>query len=421
QLNSLADERSPESWEIMAEEVMSRLLPEGRVLVGYSLTAARIDALERLRRHTPFEREWQPLYKLFMEFSVMDRIWAHIAKLSDFDFDSAYMRYFSELCTQSITDLLDEMNGKSRLFATDPFYDALQHKVRIFLFERQGLFSSRFEIFLMLWEVVFHEKARRALELQIVTLLEKDPLNRTASDIMTLGDAASIHVNNDVSFKAVHLVFYVLLQKEEQLQKNIENITIDDVAGLYELADFAKRTGETWALPLILRAMLPFVQDFLHHSLPPGPRASHMNKLHMLYDHIDLTEQEEVALYSAFGVYGLQPFSFFLIKKERFDDWAALHHMHPSSLSYLEMCGLPDVLREAPSAVLPLYHVFAMQELEQKSRLNYKQAVRIWKSMRTAAKKSGKTAYFENYMLTVRTQFKRLRALQEEIEKGNLV
>ena len=52
------------------------------------------------------------------------------------------------------------------------------------------------------------------------------------------------------------------------------------------------------------------------------------------------------------------------------------------------MCGLKDVLQVEPATVLPLYHVYAMAEIAQKSRLNYKQAVRIWKSMRSARKAS---------------------------------
>lgn len=35
--------------------------------------------------------------------------------------------------------------------------------------------------------------------------------------------------------------------------------------------------------------------------------------------------------------------------------------------------------------------------------------------------KSGKVNYWTDYIQTVREQFKRLRALQEELEKGNLL
>ena len=140
----------------------------------------------------------------------------------------------------------------------------------------------------------------------------------------------------------------------------------------------------------------------------------------MLYEGIKLTLEQEMTLFSSFGMYGLQPFSTYLISNGRYGEWAALHQLYPSSISYLELCGLKDVLVEAPAVTLPLYHVYAMEEIRQRSRMNYKQAVRIWKSMKTAAKKAGKTAYFETYMQIVRAQYKRLRALQEEIERGNL-
>ena len=78
------------------------------------------------------------------------------------------------------------------------------------------------------------------------------------------------------------------------------------------------------------------------------------------------------------------------------------------------------MLLEQPAATLPLYHHYAMEEIRQKSRMNYKQAVRLWKAMKSAAKKAGKTAYFEQYIETVRMQFKRLRALQEELDKAQL-
>ena len=119
-------------------------------------------------------------------------------------------------------------------------------------------------------------------------------------------------------------------------------------------------------------------------------------------------------------MYGMQPYSLFLIERGRYTEWAALHHRFPSSLAYLELCGLKTVFEKKPDALLPLYHALAMSELNQKSRQHYKQAVRVWKKMKTAAKKSGKTEFWNHYVDQTRQQYKRLRALQEEIEKGNL-
>ena len=401
QLKTLADERSPESWKAMADEIMNRLLPPGRVIDGYGLSAIRTDALERLRRHMPFEREWQPIYKLFMELTILNTIWRHLNETPGHSLDTLYMKYFIEQSVHGIEHTFSEFTARSRLFATDPFYDALQQIIRSFLVERQGLFATRLQIYLLLWTEIFYEKPRRERELAAILALEDDDC--------------------DVSLHAVKLMFYVLLQKEELLQASMTDISVENMFELYELARFAKRAGEVPSLTTILREMLPFLGTFLQEVVPVPQRAQYVRNLQLLYEEIDLNEEEEASLYNAFGAHGLQPFSFFLIKKERYEEWVALHQVNFSSLSYLELCGLKDVLQGAPATVLPLYHVCAMAEVEQKSRMNYKQAVRIWKSMRSAAKRAGKTAYFETYMQTIRAEFKRLRALQEEIEKGNLV
>ena len=172
---------------------------------------------------------------------------------------------------------------------------------------------------------------------------------------------------------------------------------------------------------MILKAILPYLNKFLNSHLQPAYRQNYVKKVNKLYENITLSEQEEQTLYSAFGVYGIQPFSMYLLKNKRYEEWAALHQLHPSSISYLETCGLREVIEEAPQATLPLYHFYALEEVNQKSRLNYKQAVRIWKMMKSAAKKSGKQGFWSDYIQSVSEQFKRLRALQEELEKGNLL
>lgn len=394
QLKTLADERSPESWQMMADEVLKRLLPPGRILEGYGLSTIRTDALERLRRHMPFEREWQPLYKLFMELTVLNTIWRHLNETPGYSFNTHYMNYFIEQSIHGLEDTFSEFSARSRLFATDPFYDALQHIVRSFLVERDGLFESRLQIYTLIWAVLFYEKPRREQELAHIIALEND------------------------TFHVVQLMFYVLLQKEELLKKGLVDTSVNN---MFELAIFAKRVGERSSLTMILRTMLPLLRIFLQDIVPVVERAHYVRQLQLLYDEVTLNDADEASLYSAFGMYGLQPFSFFLIKRKCYEEWAALHQVNLSSLSYLEMCGLKDVLQEAPATVLPLYHVYAMVEVEQKSRMNYKQAVRIWKNMRSAARRAGKANFFETYMQTIRAEFKRLRALQEEIEKGNLV
>lgn len=403
ELKSLADERTPDSWIRMADEVLGRQLPTNQKLEAFMLGHIREDAMLKLSRMMPFEREWQPLFKLFMELVVCSRIWQRVNEL-DTDVQSRYFEHFVELSCDRIAAAIEELSNRSRLFATDPFYIALQEIVRTFVLERTGEFTKRLNIFRMFWESLLYEKGRREKELALLEELH----NQQA-------------IGEDVDFTAIQTVFYILLRTTDKLELVQAHVDSKNVANYFELALFAKRIGELWATERLVRFLLPHVSSYLNFSLSPIKRTAFVRDLHLLGESMDLSEEEEVTLYGAMGSFGLQPFSEYLIKNKRFTEWAALHQLYPSSISYLETCGMKDVLEAEPNAVLPLLHVYAMEEVRGRSRMNYKQAVRIWKRMKTAAKKAGKTTYFETYMQTIRTQNKRLRALVEEIEKGNLM
>lgn len=163
------------------------------------------------------------------------------------------------------------------------------------------------------------------------------------------------------------------------------------------------------------------MKTFLFEGLYTQYRHQYVRTLSRLFSLINLDEAEWEDLFRQFGHYGLPAYSTYLIEKGLFKQWAELHHMHSSPLYFAEECGLREVQEAAPDYVLPLYHRYAMSHLDERSRSSYKQAVRIWKKMKAACKKSDQMEFWKSYMKEIRTQNKRLRALQEEIEKGNLV
>ena len=403
ELRLLADERTPESWMAMADEVLSRLLIADQKMDLFMLQSVRDEALSKLQRFMPFEREWQPLFKLFMGIVVLSRIWQHVNDTSDTN-SLRYIHFerFAELTLDYILDAVDELHGKSRLFATDPFYDQLQVLLRTFVLERAGWFELRFHIYVTLWSAVLHEKTRRERELAYLQTVDTEVLR-------------------DADVTVLQMMFAILLKDKETTHKACDAIRPHNILLYLELVRLAKMQEELAIVETILRHVLPHLKVFIIEHLNPMQRVQFVHQIHSIYKAIVLTTEEQMMLYHAFGQFGLQPFSEFLISSGRFSEWAALHHLNPSSLSYLETCGLKTVLAEDPAAALPLLHVYAMDELRGRSRMNYKQAVKIWKKMKTAAKRGGKTAFFETYMQTIQTQNKRLRALQEEIEKGNLL
>ena len=145
-----------------------------------------------------------------------------------------------------------------------------------------------------------------------------------------------------------------------------------------------------------------------------------IRRLELLFNSVQLESDELENLYKSFGTYGIQSYSTLLLKEKRYRDWMALHQSANSSLEYAEACGLAVVKEDAPEVLLPLYHHYAMRFINEKNRYSYKQAVRIWKKMKAIAKKSNEADYWNAYLENVRDKYRRLRALQQEIEKGNL-
>ena len=385
----------------MIDEVRKIVIP-GQKLETYMLPFVHDDTMQKLLRMMPFEREWQPLFKIFMETVLLQRIWRHL-NATDSDVRSGLFHHFVERSYEQIATTIHELAKQSRLFATDPFYDTLQNIVRTLAVDCSGAFAQRLNIYRLFWENLLYEKSRREQEVAVL-----EGLDDTV-------------VGQDVDLFALQAVLYILLHKLEPLQKLDAHVYASNIANYYELASLAKRVGEWQATQYIIRSILPNLKLYLNNWLTPPKRVAFIKDFHILLDGITLSEQEQVALYGAMGKFGLQPFSDYLIQQQRFVEWAALHQLYPSSISFLDMCGLKEVVDREPSAVLPLLHVYAMAEVHERSRTNYKQAVRIWKRMKTAAKKAGKTTFFTTYIQTIRTQYKRLRALMEEIDKGNLL
>lgn len=399
-LHTLASERSPESWQAMVDEVMSHIVKGDVRVDSYLISTMADNALMKLRKHLPFEREWQPLYNIFMELSVLNKLWGLLSKTGS-QLQNDYFEYFFDRRIHSLQSHIQEITTRSRLFAMDRFYDVLQQMVREFITKREGHINRRMNLYLLFWDTMFIERDRAIKELELIE--------------------SSMVAQEDTTVEVIKNMFYILLKDYDAMRANLKTVYEDQLLIYFGLAKFAVSKNDSVAIELLLKAVLPYLNKFFNHDLQPAYRQMYVKKVSKLYENISLSEHEEQSLYSAFGTYGIQPFSMYLLKNKRYDEWAALHLLHPSSISYLESCGLKEVLEEAPHTTLPLYHYYAMEEVIQKSRLNYKQAVRIWKLMKSAAKKSNKLGFWTDYIHSVSEQYKRLRALQEELEKGNLL
>lgn len=400
QMTILKEERTPELWLKFVQDIYKRNLYDQQNLNPYLLDSIFSDMLTQINKQMPLEREWQPMYQLFTHVALLSHTWKHFALPNTEAAQSFYRRFISDEI-EKVEANVKAASAKSRLFALDPFHNTLKDLAHFFLLNQQGFVENRIEVYLLLWNHIFTSKKER-----------EDEYARLSN---------ANRYSDDLSLEHIKAIFLVMLDKTEELDDYLKEMHAKDTLSWIELARTAGLNNQDTVRKQIIERIIPLIPEFISNWLAPHFRMSFVKKFDEERQGVQLTDELEETLFSAYGKYGLQPFSNFLIRKERYTDWAALHQLYPTSLAFLEICGLKTVLDEKPAVLLPLYHSLVQEEISQKTRQNYKSAVRLLKKMKAAAKKSGKNEFWNDYVTTIRKNYKRMRALQEEIEKGNLM
>lgn len=392
QFNLLAEERSPAVWRHLAKSVLTQTLPHDHI-EPFLLSSYDTKIHERLQTHMPLEYEWQTLYQLYMELYVLQNIWQHIERPDETH--GLMFTYYLARKQEKIETLFKKLSSRTRLFEMDAFFAEIEQLLRALLLECHGYSTERFSLYCYYWLHVQQQQVAREKE-------------QRALSAITL---------QNTTF--AQLFFATVLGQRERIV-DVKAIEAAQCGYYIELAHTAHALGSHDIEEHVLKLVLPQLESYITQHVPSSFRSTFIEDVMKLYGHVSLNDDEESELYASLGNYGLQFYSLYLIRKMRYRDWVALQTLRPTSLGHAEMYGLRDVLDADPALVLPLYHTFALREIDQKSRMHYKQAVRIWKMMKSAAKKANKEEFFERYIETMQQQFKRLRALQEEMEKGKL-
>lgn len=378
----IATERSPYVWRKLAYDQVHAMLQEERSFEGYNLHYAKNRIMQDLLRTRPFEREWHALYELFMEMHVMYTIWEML--------DTPERRFhLTRPAFQTLLDnwqaacqkLLASVSQTPRLFATDDFIASIILCARKFISDFTTHTASR----LAIYEAVIRFIAPHDFTKE--QQLFAHPTTQALSAIYTQ-------------------------------QGTIDAQALDIDTAFYLLA--LEATKHTVYAQQLIERILPELPAFIK-DLPLFSREERALAIYDLMLSVQLSEEQEAQLFTAFGTAGVRPYSHYLIRKARYDDWVGLHMLHTSSLAYATACGLNEMAKASPQHALPLYHHYAMMEIDGKSRTHYKNAVRILRTMRGVAKRAGQQSFFEDYIATLQQQYKRLRALQEELEKGSLL
>ncbi|HJF34161.1 MAG TPA: SWIM zinc finger family protein [Sporosarcina psychrophila] len=349
----------------------------------------------------PFEYEWKPLFELYYRLHVLDAGWAYVkghlgGEPTSFFYGKWYVQNWLTEQLGKLNDSVTAIGAKPKLFEADAFHERVKDLVRTFALGNSGLFQERFHVYRLFWQHLFPSKTARSAELLILA-------------------------NEDTEEARVFIAFFHLIQSEhDELTELVKHVSADTVATWLPLAQLAESNEETDALAIIMHALLPFIGVYVNESVSLSSRPAFVRNIDGLFEAADFSEELRESMFVQYGEPGVDVYADFLVERERFHEWAALMHRYGVSYDGAEAGGLRVALTSDPSAVLPLLHTFAMGFIKEKNRHSYRRAVKLFKQMKTGSKKSGKVDFWNQYIDTVREKNRRLRALMEEMEKGNL-
>ncbi|MEZ7172477.1 hypothetical protein [Sporosarcina sp. OR05] len=400
QMTLKLSERSPEAWNVVLRQLTNPLRnmdPRENANVFIHETSLMDQKVIPL---APFEWEWKPLFDLFYRLHVVDAAWSyvqvHLDDSNQFTYREWQLQMWLGEQIGKIKDHAQSLRKKLRLFETDVFYDALKIMIQSITLYNKGLFEKRLELFRVMWDLLYTDQASQKKEL--ARLLEED------------------------SAEAPFFAAYVYLEwiDDVALEKVAAQTGGKRVTHWLPLADHALDMGQTESLAIIMESIYPYIGTYYELLKTNGDKHHFIRKMDELLEEAHFPEIRREELFMLYGKDGVSAFGDFLIERERFDEWAALMHRFNVPYDGVDPDTLKFVLANDPASVMPLLHTYAMQFIQEKNRHSYRRAVRLFKNMKTGAKKSGKIEFWNRYIDTVREQYKRLRALSEEMEKGNL-
>jgi hypothetical protein len=364
---------------------------------------------KKIRSKSPMEREWKNLYSFVADFTTL---LLTLGIVRENTAKSSVVRTFYALADDLSEELLSSVqhiSRQARPFAFDPFLEGIREDVNELLNGLDALEYEKTDVYRTIWSFLLTNSAWRKDELaRVQEILSSNTLHLVEEQSYTI---AAIHLcllaNRDDEAAALlgkldtnacpYLFFWMRwlsdLDMDHRSAPFIEFLNAHVRSFLKGLADYYKSTD--------------FVRTF------SGPVSNYCYKMKRM----DVLEK----FYRECLPYSYWNYANFLFEQEQYKKWVEMHIYSDINIDVIGTENLKIITAYDPALVLPLYYHAFQQTVSMKNRSAYKQAVRYLKKMRTLYKKMKKEEVFLDYMQYVRESTKRLRAFQEELQRGKLI
>lgn len=358
---------------------------------------------KRWKAGAPFEQEWKYLYLLIGYVSSFQKLMELSVELDHSeDVINRYYRQSYQALLEDTEDVIQKLSVHSLPFSFDTFIERLKNDSSALLTTDFELEYERAQLYRLLWTHFFKKKAWREEEIQ------KIKTHKSTSLPVVVG--------------LVHL--YILERNDEEALKLLGDPEETITPYLLYWLDLFTSQKDWKRMGPYVEAFIAKLKNYLTISDDYYAKRKFI-KLAMKAIMPYCTETGRLDLYEK-GLIETLPHSFaeyeyLLFDNKKFDKWTDLLVYMDYTIDMLSSERIKTVEKDNPAMLLPLYHHAIQDHITLKGRDHYRQAVRKMKKLRTLYKKLKRQDEWELFLSILLDKNKRLRAFQEECQRGKLI
>lgn len=394
-----------DAWTANFKESFHTIMGNGAYIKPHLVTELFRVYSRKIKAATPFEHEWKNLYFLIASLHSLN----HLLQLGeDLDYSGEEVdRYYVDLFFSLIDEIeghIEKININAMPFAFDVFIDKLKDDSFFLLNDDLGLQEGRIVLYTTLWTELFRKQSWCEAELKkIDEHWEKQPrfalhIGYIHQNIMLGDDDKALDLLQPLKataapFMPIWFKYWTERNDWKRMGPFVEHFSTilhDYLQGMRD--SYARMDRAKWAI----RAVTPYIMKNNKHDLYEKLLIQSLPYSYWLYDDYLFTS----------GLY---------------EKWADLQIYIGYTIDAIPSERIRFLQKEDPQVLLPIYHQSVQKHIAMKNRGNYREAVRELKKLRTLYRKLKRQKDWEQFLQLLLEKNKRLRAFQEECERGKLI
>lgn len=389
-----------QQWIDLTDKLFEKEILAKESIAPYLLNLHGLVLAKKLMNYHGAGYEYQKLFQIVVNVRLLER-------LLDWFVSSRYSyQEIEDMCGQLMDAIYANIETvttqlpKPLPFSYDPICEKLRGNVRELLFLQGAFDRTVLRIYWLLWQNLFQQKKLREEELEFA-------------------ERAAAKSNPNSSWRVAYSFHLLMSGQVKQAIEAIESADAKQFVYCLDYMFYFVERNEWISAERLAPTFIQNVKKYMEQADNPWRFMSYVDSIFERISEqtssFDLHEQVLIEML---------PYSRQRLANLYFE-WKEYGRM----LDFLQVSGfwqpsteqLRIIQKEAPECLLPYYHREVVQAIERKNRKSYKEAVRYLKKLRTIYKKLKKETTWEYYLEKLLEETKRLRAFQEEIQRGKLI